>query len=376
MISSLVTTSQQLYIGCISGTSIDGLDIALVKFEDNKIHTVQSDCIKLPEKLRHALSQLCDSNSDEELERFGRVDHELGKFIGKSTNDFLTRLNINPESVTAIGSHGQTIRHRPEGPTPFSIQIGNGHAIAEHSGIMTINDFRMADMVCGGQGAPLVPAFHEAIFSSKDAHHFIINLGGIGNISVIPEGHMHNSYGYDIGPANTLLDRWIECHKDKDYDENGAWASSGKVIPSLLKCLYSDPFFSAPAPKSTGREYFNLHWLNQHEIQDLKPEDVQRTLLELSAVSVADTIKAEKQNLVGPVKFYVCGGGAHNQLLIDRIETLSNEHIQFTDELGIPVDDVEACAFAWLAKQTTERKAGNLISATGASRPKILGAIH
>lgn len=363
----------EYYIGCISGTSLDGLDLALLDFSKNSPKVAYSECATIPPDLQSELGKLC-SPGPNEIERLGRADVEFGMFIGNCINRLIAKHSIDREEIRAVGSHGQTIRHRPDINHPFSMQVGAISAIAETTGITTVGDFRMADIMVGGQGAPLVPAFHHQVFSSNEYQRLIINLGGISNLTVLPKGDTAQIQGYDIGPANTLLDRWTETHLGKSYDESGKWARSGKLLPSLLADMLKDEYFSRPTPKSTGREYFNMQWLEQFKIENQKPEDIQRTLLELAASTVVAAVIQEKNHQ--PTEIYVCGGGAHNTFLLERIEALSGApHIGKTDALGIPVDDVEAAAFAWLARETLEGRPGNLPSVTGATKPKILGAI-
>jgi len=368
--------SREYYIGCISGTSLDGLDLALVDFDENTTRVLSTHCQPIPDELSSALSELCLPGPDE-IDRLGEADVALGKFISSAINNFVKQTGIEAENIAAIGSHGQTIRHRPNALHPFTMQLGNGHVIAEQTGIMTIADFRMADMAAGGHGAPLVPAFHSAIFSSDLNQRLVINLGGISNISIIPASNKQDTpaSGYDIGPANTLMDRWIERHKGLSYDKDGAWANEGIVEVELLKHMLCDPFFATSGPKSTGREYFNLSWLNKFQPEHYAIENVQRTLLELCAITVANAIKHERTSRESDI--FVCGGGAHNTLLMQRIaKHAEHDKINTTDALGISVDDVEACAFAWLARQTIKRRPGNLCSVTGANKAKILGAIY
>jgi anhydro-N-acetylmuramic acid kinase len=369
--------ARELFIGCISGTSLDGLDLVVVEFNNDSPKVIGSHCAIIPKTLQTELSALC-SPGPNEIERLGRSDVALGRFIGESINAFLTEQALDRESIIAIGSHGQTIRHHPDGKHPFSMQIGAPSAIAETTGITTIADFRMADMMAGGQGAPLVPFFHQKAFSSDRVDRLIINLGGISNISVLPPQDAQQlipAYGYDIGPANTLMDRWTEKHLGKGYDAFGSWARKGQLDHDLLSRLLGDEYFSREWPKSTGREYFNIPWLEQFLEGAERPEDVQRTLLELSADTIANAIKIAQESTLAEV--YLCGGGAHNSFLVERITTLSEPNkIALTDDLGIPADDVEAAAFAWLARETLAKRPGNLTSVTGAKKAKILGAVH
>ena len=364
------------YIGCISGTSLDGLDLALVEFKQGKPTVIHSECATIPSDLQSELNSLC-SPGPNEIERLGRADIEFGKFIGDSINALLKKLSFDHTEISAIGSHGQTIRHRPDIDHPFSMQVGAISTIAERTGVTTIGDFRMADIAAGGQGAPLVPAFHEQVFSCSTAKRLIINLGGISNITTLPcqDNESDTSIqGYDIGPANTLMDCWIKKHLGKNYDNEGLWAQSGKLLDTTLNQMLRDSYFSRGTPKSTGREYFNMNWLEKFEIQNQNPEDVQRTLLELTAHTISAAISQEKTQEL--LEIYLCGGGAHNSFLLKRIKELSGlNSISKTDILGIPADDVEAAAFAWLARETLKGRPGNLPSVTGATKLKILGAV-
>jgi len=366
--------AREYFIGCISGTSLDGLDVALVQFDQHKAHVISSICQTIPLQLKTKLTALC-SVGDNEIDRLGETDSQFGHFIGSTINAFLSNQNILPDQVEAIGSHGQTVRHRPNSTHPFTLQIGNAAVIAHTTGIPTISDFRSADIAAGGQGAPLVPAFHKFAFTSEDTRRLVLNLGGISNISVLPPslGNDQNIHGYDIGPANTLMDRWIEKHKSVSYDKDGTWAGSGQLIIPLLEAMLKDNFFRVSGPKSTGREHFNLSWLNSFLIGNEKPEDVQRTLLELTAQSVSIAIKAEARSSLN--ELVLCGGGARNCFLVERISDLCSPITTVkTDKLGIPSDDVEAAAFAWLAREHVNRRPGNLCTVTGAKKPKILGA--
>ena len=277
-------------------------------------------------------------------------------FIGSTINAFLSNQNILPDQVEAIGSHGQTVRHRPNCTHPFTLQIGNAAVIADTTGIPTISDFRSADIAAGGQGAPLVPAFHKFAFTSEDSRRIVLNLGGISNISVLPPslGNDQDIHGYDIGPANTLMDRWIEKHESISYDKDGEWAESGQLITPLLEAMLEDNFFKISGPKSTGREHFNLSWLDRFLSGNEKPEDVQRTLLELTAQSVSIATKAEARSSQN--ELILCGGGARNGFLVERISDLCSPITTTkTNMLGIPTDDVEAAAFARPCSQYGER---------------------
>jgi anhydro-N-acetylmuramic acid kinase len=365
------------YIGAISGTSMDGVDSVLLQVNtDNLVKVVQMHSLEIPIDLKQNLSELC-LPGDNEIDRLGSCDVELGRLIAQCCNELIDRVELNKSDISAIGSHGQTIRHRPTGPNRFSLQIGNPSVIAENTGISTVADFRMADMACGGQGAPLVPAFHQAAFEHPRIDRLIINLGGISNISVLPPATKYQGAvrGYDIGPANGLMDRWIEKCKSFSFDDRGSWARSGALIPELLRNLLADPFFSIDGPKSTGREYFNLDWLSAFLNGNEQAEDVQRTLLELNVQLLKEAIEQESPNLSAEV--YFCGGGAYNTFLLERLQdSLPSAKLFTTDALNIPVQAVEGAAFAWLASQALKSLTGNIKQVTGARREKILGGIY
>ncbi|WP_251358970.1 anhydro-N-acetylmuramic acid kinase [Kangiella sp. TOML190] len=360
------------YIGLMSGTSVDGIDAVLCDIEQDKIQLVSSLSYPLPLELQRKLHQIASEDYQQDpINMMGFLDVEVGQVFSQAVDALLDKAKIRSQEVVAIGSHGQTIRHIPEHQQAFSLQIGDPNIIAANTGITTIADFRRRDMALGGQGAPLVPAFHESIFASSEQARVIVNLGGIANITVLtPE---QDVIGYDTGPANTLLDQWIKQHFGKDFDLNGYWAQSGQLISSLLQAMLADPYFSQAPPKSTGREYFNLKWLEQFQVAQYTAEDVQRSLLELTAHSLADAI----DNHMDSGQIYVCGGGAHNDFLIERIKhLLPNFSIASSFKLGVDPDWVEAMAFAWLAQRTLNRQTGNLPSVTGASQATILGAIY
>jgi anhydro-N-acetylmuramic acid kinase len=363
-----------LYIGLMSGTSMDGIDAALVEF------TAGSDQPKLmatharawPEALVQQLHSIC-TPSENEIDRMGVLDQRVAEEFAYAVHALLETANIAPEQICAIGSHGQTIRHRPE--LGFTLQIGNGARLAAMTGIDVICDFRMKDVALGGQGAPLVPAFHQAVFGQNSEPRFILNIGGISNVSVLP-GDAEQVFGFDTGPGNTLLDSWYRHHHDAgSYDAGGQWAASGNIDHDLLNSLMSHPYFALPYPKSTGRETFTFDWLLAQlaMANEISPADIQRTLLEFTAATAIDAI----QPLAKTGKLYLCGGGAHNPLLCERIAALLPEwHVSSTQALGMHPDWVEAIAFAWLAHCFCERRSGNLPAVTGASRKAVLGAFY
>lgn len=362
-----------IYIGIMSGTSLDAVDIVAIEFTP-QIQLIASTSVSFPAQLRQDLISLTQP-SDNEIERMGKADRELGEFYAQSVNQFLTTHSIDEKNVVAIGCHGQTIRHRPDLTHYFTLQIGNANVIAHQTGITTVADFRRRDMAAGGQGAPLVPAFHQAVFSSTTYDRLIINIGGMSNITALP--HDGSVTGFDTGPGNILLDAWINKHHQKDFDENGKWASQGQINNSLLNALLQEPYFNMPPPKSTGRELFNLQWLEEKINmlpEKISPEDVQATLVELTTVSIGETVQ-EHFNSFNEI--YICGGGAHNTFLMQRLEALLHPRIvASTQTLGMDPRWVEASAFAWLAKQTMEKKTGNVPSVTGASSGVILGAVY
>jgi anhydro-N-acetylmuramic acid kinase len=362
----------QLYIGLMSGTSMDGIDAALVRFENQHCQLINSIEQEIPEDLRLELMALSQAG-DNEIDRLGRADRELAQHFSKACKRLLDNSDTRPDQVLAIGSHGQTIRHRPNNDPAFTLQIGDPNTIAQLTGITTVADFRRRDIAAGGQGAPLAPAFHQAVFSSSQHSRAIINIGGMANMSFL--NCNGNISGFDTGPGNVLMDSWIQQCRHEKYDGDGKWAASGTVITTLLEQLLGHEYFSKPAPKSTGREEFNLQWLNEIiGSGSFKAEDVQASLLELTAQTIIHEIK----QLPEPVnEIYVCGGGAYNSHLMQRLETLAHPRLLAnTSLLGIPPEWVEASAFAWLAKQTLEKIHTKVRAITGAREDVILGGIY
>lgn len=365
----------ELYIGLMSGTSMDAIDGVLVDFSQG-IHLLGTHSAPIPEALRQAIASLC-LPGDDEIERMGRVDAALGETFASVAQALLDSSGHHAGSVRAIGSHGQTIRHRPHAQPPFTLQIADPHRIAERTGIAVVADFRRRDVAAGGQGAPLVPAFHAGVFGGAACHRVILNLGGIANITVLPAGEPDGIRGHDTGPANILMDAWCRLHRDQPYDAGGEWAASGDVVPGLLQQLLGHPYLHRAAPKSTGREDFNLDWL-RGQLNGLgaapEPADVQATLLELTARSVADGVRATG---LGGGELLLCGGGAFNERLWSRLAALLPEWtLRSTAEFGLAPTWVEATAFAWLARQTLLGLPGNLPGVTGARGPRVLGSIH
>lgn len=360
-----------LYIGLMSGTSMDGIDAVLVRFEQEKPRLIASHAQRWPVPVLNRLHALCMPGANE-IDRLGQQDQLVAVHFAQAVKAVLAKASYSAEQIRAIGSHGQTIRHRPE--LGFTLQIGNGARLAVETGIDVVCDFRAKDVALGGQGAPLVPAFHQAVFGRRGQLRFILNIGGIANISVLP-GSADQVFGFDTGPGNTLMDLWYRKHKGGAFDADGQWAMSGQVSEELLARLLGHPFFAKAYPKSTGRETFTLPWLELAlaERPPVWPEDVQRTLLELTARSIANALLP----LAPVAELFVCGGGVHNRALMQRLgELLPGWKLDSTSALGLHPDWVEAIAFAWLAKCFLEGRPGSLPAVTGARRPAILGALH
>ena len=359
----------QRYLGVMSGTSLDGLDIALIE-QDQHTRLIATHYLPMPAALHAELLALCSSGPDE-LARAALAEQRWVELAAQGIQALLAEQQLQPDDVRAIGSHGQTIRHEPA--RGFSIQIGNPALLAELTGVSVVSDFRRRDIAAGGQGAPLVPAFHEALFATGQ-RCAVLNVGGFSNLSLLqPERPVH---GFDCGPGNVLLDAWIQLQRGERFDRDGAWAASGVVIPELLHALLGDPFFQTRGPKSTGRELFSLEWLQQHlaQLPPYAPADVQATLLEMTAQSIIDSLTAAQQNTE---TLLVCGGGAHNGALMRRLQDLlPSARVSSTAAQGVPPDWVEAMAFAWLAHCCLEQIPANRPSVTGARGLRVLGAIY
>jgi anhydro-N-acetylmuramic acid kinase len=361
------------YIGLMSGTSMDALDAVLVDLSEATPHLEASLSHPLPPTLRQQLIALTTPGANE-IERSAQADRELGRFSAKTIQTLLEQTSITASQITAIGSHGQTIRHSPDSSPSYTVQIGDGNTIAQLTGITTVTDFRRRDMVVGGQGAPLVPAFHSALYRDERKTRVILNLGGIANISILPRDPHLPVSGFDTGPANVLLDSWCQAQRGEPFDKNGAWASSGQILPEFLQTLLDDPYFQRSPPKSTGREYFNMDWLGPKLPANSNSADVQATLSELTARTIAEAIT---QYCPDSAELIVCGGGAYNADLMQRLQTnLPAMPVVSSGESGISPRWMEAMAFAWLAHQTLRGLPGNLPTVTGASKPVILGAIY
>lgn len=368
------TEADDLFIGLMSGTSADGIDAALVAIDaDGRCRFVDGLTAEWEPALRARLIALGQGREPNGLDELGDLDARIGLAFAAASNRLLQQAGRKAMEIRAIGSHGQTIRHRPSAPIPFTLQIGDANRIAELTGITTVADFRRRDVAAGGQGAPLMPAFHHAMLGSSGDDRAVLNLGGIANLTLLPS---HGTVrGFDTGPANALCDAWCQRHTGQPYDRDGALAASGRLSPALLGRLSADPWFSAPPPKSTGREQFHLDWVQTH-LHDLSLSvaDVQATLLELSVVTV---VQALHSTLPACRQLLVCGGGVRNIQLMHRLQAhLPDVEVASIRQAGMDPDYVEAMGFAWLARQVLDGLAGNLPEVTGAAGPRLLGAIH
>ncbi|MDP2573942.1 anhydro-N-acetylmuramic acid kinase [Vibrio penaeicida] len=363
----------QYYIGVMSGTSLDGVDVALTEISESDISLIKSYVHPMPIELKQRVLALCEGQPAS-VKTIGELDHDLGALFADSVNALLKTTSIEKQDIAAIGCHGQTVFHQPTGDTRFTMQLGDANIIASQTGIDTIADFRRKDMALGGQGAPLVPAFHQWLYESQESTTVILNIGGIANISVLPP--TSPLIGYDTGPGNMLMDAWCQKHTGQPFDKGGAFASSGKVNPALLAQFMSDPYFSLASPKSTGRELFNLSWLNQFDgITHLEPEDIQATLLDLTASSIA--LEVDKQIFGDEPTLLVCGGGAMNPVLMSRLnEFLPTWHVKDTKNTGVDSEFMEAMAFAWLAQRRVHALPSNAPEVTGARQLASLGVIY
>jgi len=369
--------NQGIYIGVMSGTSLDGVDLVAVSFEPLKLHATLT--IPFPEQLRNDLIDLT-LPADNEIERMGVADVAIARLIGESINQLIRDNYLDKNLIHTIGSHGQTIRHRPE--AGFSLQIGDPNLIAEITTLPVVADFRRRDLAAGGQGAPLVPAFHQAIFQDQTVHRIILNLGGMANISVLPAGQPEKVFGYDTGPANILMDAWCFQETGHHFDQDGAWAATGEVNDAFLMQLMSHDYFARAFPKSTGREDFNLEWLQQqidevklldNSLDHISPQDIQATLLQFTAQTVIDAIL---QTDLATGELWLCGGGAYNGVLWQAIANgLPHWTLKSTLEIGLAPTWVEATAFAWLARQRMQGLSGNLPAVTGAQGLRVLGTL-
>lgn len=366
----------EFYMGLISGTSMDGADAALVQFEKEGCRVVAGHSLAFPPDLYETVSGLvAQPMSVASLDQIGELETRLGHFFADAALELLEREGVAASSVTAIGSHGQNIRHCPDLAQSFTWQLGDPNVIVARTGITTVADFRRRDVALGGQGAPLMPAFHKAVFSSPTEDRAVVNLGGMANVTILPrEGDV---LGFDTGPGNALMDIWSQAKRRKPFDEDGDWAAQGRVHAGLLERFLDDPFFRKAPPKSTGREYFNKRWIENGLLEMTNwpsAEDIQATLLELTARTVSEVIAAAAPKTR---RVLLCGGGVRNRRLFERLGGLMSERIvERAEEQGLASDWVEAAGFAWLARQTMNGRPGNLTAVTGARRPAILGGIY
>jgi len=366
------TTDSGLFIGLMSGTSLDGVDAIVARFEPGlKIEFART--YALPTSLVQKLLSLSQTDTPIHLDDVGHLDTELGQCFANIVLRCLSDANVNAESIVAIGSHGQTLRHAPGGPHPFTMQLGDAHIIAEQTGIDTIADFRRRDVAAGGQGAPLVPAFHAAVFSRPEEDRAVLNIGGIANLTFLSrDGTVR---GFDTGPGNGMMDAWCRRHRGKNYDLGGQFAASGNINAGLLSACLNDEWFDRPPPKSTGRDQFNLAWLeSKMPGMELPAADVQASLTALTAHTIANSLKREMPTCK---RVLVCGGGSHNPVLMQHLQDLlAPVQIDTTASHGLDPDYVEAAAFAWLAKEALAKRPGNLPAVTGAKGLRVLGVLY
>ncbi|WP_061708954.1 anhydro-N-acetylmuramic acid kinase [Pseudenterobacter timonensis] len=359
------------YIGVMSGTSLDGVDVVLAAIDENMVAQQASLSWPIPLAIKEEILSICQGQQLT-LSRLGRLDTRLGRLFGEAVVALMDQQKLKAQDIVAIGCHGQTVWHEPGGEAPHTLQIGDNNQIAAMTGVTVVGDFRRRDMALGGQGAPLVPAFHQALLAHPVERRIVLNIGGIANLSMLIPGQPVR--GYDTGPGNMLMDAWIWRQCGKPYDKDARWATEGKVVLPLLQSMLSDPWFAAPAPKSTGREYFNYGWLERQLVHfpGISAKDVQATLAELTAVSIAEQVMLSG----GCERLLVCGGGSRNPLLMARLAALlPGTEVATTEAAGISGDDMEALAFAWLAWRTLAGLPGNLPSVTGAREATVLGAI-
>ena len=364
-----------LYVGLISGTSMDGIDAVLAEFAGPSVRLVQSHTHPWPTELAAALRQAARGTPITPLQ-FGQLDALAGDTFAAAALAVLTAAAVTPAQVRAIGSHGQTLFHAPDAPTPFTLQIGDPNRIAQLTGITTVADFRRRDMAAGGQGAPLVPAFHHGVFADPDESRAVLNVGGIANLTFLPADPGLPVSGYDTGPGNCLLDAWTRRHLNQPFDTDGDWAAQQSPHPGLLRQLLADPYFTQTAPKSTGPEYFSTDWLDRQltDWQELAAGQVQATLLALTTHSIVDALRTSAPSTR---RLLVCGGGVHNAALLQTLsDLLAPLPVSSTAAFGLDPDWVEAVAFAWLARETLAGRPGNLPAVTGASAPVVLGGIY
>ncbi len=359
----------ELYVGLMSGTSLDGVDAVLVDFAPAPGRLVATHFAPYPDAVR-AEALALNAVGANELERAAELGNRLAVLYAAATRELLAKANVDKGRVSAIGCHGQTVRHRPD--RGYTAQLGNGALLAERSGLRVVCDFRSRDVAAGGHGAPLVPAYHAACFASPAVHRVMVNIGGIANVTDLRPGAPVR--GFDTGPGNVLLDLWAQQHLGQPLDRDGAWAGSGKVIDELLRGMLADPFFAGAPPKSTGRDQFNEAWLARHRPERFAPRDVQATFVALTTQSISDAVK---RFCDGTQEVLGCGGGASNSHLMRELaRRLPRLRVATTAAAGVDPDWVEAMAFAWLARETLAGRTSSLPEVTGAAGPRVLGAIY
>jgi anhydro-N-acetylmuramic acid kinase len=370
------TKDGSLFIGLMSGTSMDGIDAALVRFGDRRCDVLATHAHRYPDTLTEQLHTASRNPRECTVDRIGQLDRWIGECFSTAVQELLAQSNTDASDITAIGSHGQTLRHQPRAARPFTMQIGDPNVIALGTGITTVADFRRRDVADGGEGAPLAPAFHQWLFADADRNRAVLNIGGIANVTLLGKRNAP-VIGFDTGPGNTLLDGWIRSQREEPFDDDGRWAAEGSVIEPLLADMLDDPYFAEAAPKSTGFEYFNGGWVRT-KIASLgaatvAAADVQATLAELSARTIATSILGAAPDID---EVLVCGGGIHNTDLMKRLASyLSGVTVSSTETYGLHPDWVEAAAFAWLALRRLNNLPGNLPDVTGAAGPQVLGGI-
>ena len=364
-----MTSSENLFIGIMSGTSADGVDCCLADFHHDHPRKLTECYVPYNPKVKSKILSI-KQDSKLSVDEFSKLELEITRAYAVSVQTLLEKIDVSSKNIKAIGCHGQTIAHNPE--QKYTRQLVNGSLLAELTNITTVVDFRGRDIAAGGQGAPLAPVFHNAFFRSEDKHRVILNIGGIANITNLAPGDPVS--GFDTGPGNCLLDRWIKTCKGDGFDKNGDWAKSGQVISSLLKKLKEHYFFNLPPPKSCSSEQFNLDWINQLKPVNTQSQDLQATLLQLTVDSIVD---AQRKHCGGAKEMYVCGGGARNKHLVDKISSSARTlSVKLTDSLGIEAEWVEAFGFAWLAKKTISNEPIDATSVTGSKGRRIAGAIY
>lgn len=374
-----------LFLGLMSGTSQNGVDAAVAEFEGQRPSTklrtgfrrlVATHTVHYPDALRQRLLALARDERALTLREYCELDQAVARSFAQAARGALMKNNIPARRIKAIGSHGQTVFHSASGRVRGSVQLGDPNLIAALTGIATVADFRRADMAAGGQGAPLVPAFHHALFASKSEPRAVVNIGGIANITILPDLRLDRVSGFDTGPGNALMDEWVQRHRRREHDDRGRWAAAGRLDAKLLRALMGDAFFRQKPPKSSGRGYFNLNWARRRypALSRLDPAAVQCTLTELTALTIAGAVQ---RHAPGTRRVLVCGGGVHNQFLMRRLNAwLAPRVVESTHAHGLDPQWVEATAFAWLAMRTMNGLPGNVPAVTGAKAPVILGGVY